>query len=78
MKTLEKENTRLRHVVAELSLEKQILKDAAKGNFYNRCAVEHRSPAVWSIRAACMPAVGAVERDAAIRTTTQRDDWKMR
>jgi putative transposase len=33
MKTLEKENTRLRHVVAELSLEKQILKDVAEGNF---------------------------------------------
>jgi transposase-like protein len=33
MKTLEKENARLRHVVAELSLEKQILKDVAEGNF---------------------------------------------
>jgi hypothetical protein len=33
MKTLEKENTRLRHVVAELSLEKQIRKDVAEGNF---------------------------------------------
>ena len=33
MKTLEKENTRLRHVVAELALEKQILKDVAEGNF---------------------------------------------
>jgi hypothetical protein len=33
MKSLEKENTRLRHVVAELALEKQILKDVAEGNF---------------------------------------------
>jgi hypothetical protein len=33
MKALEKENTRLRHVVAELALEKQILKDVAEGNF---------------------------------------------
>ena len=33
MKSLEKENVRLRHVVAELSLEKQILKDVAEGNF---------------------------------------------
>ena len=33
MKSLEKENTRRRHVVAELALEKQILKDVAEGNF---------------------------------------------
>ena len=33
MKDLEKENVRLRRVVAELSLEKQILKDVAEGNF---------------------------------------------
>jgi transposase-like protein len=33
LKALEKENTRLRHVVAELALEKQILKDVAGGNF---------------------------------------------
>jgi transposase-like protein len=33
MKDLEKENMRLRRVVAELSLEKQILKDVAEGNF---------------------------------------------
>ncbi len=33
MKSLEKENTRLQHVVAELALEKQILKDVAEGNF---------------------------------------------
>jgi len=33
LKELEKENTRLKRVVAELSLEKQILKDVAAGNF---------------------------------------------
>jgi putative transposase len=33
MKELEKENTRLKRLVAELSLEKQILKDVAEGNF---------------------------------------------
>jgi transposase-like protein len=33
MKSLEKENARLRHVVAELALEKQVLKDVAEGNF---------------------------------------------
>jgi len=33
MKELEKENVRLRRLVAELSLEKQVLKDVAEGNF---------------------------------------------
>ena len=33
MKGLEKENSRLKRVVAELSLEKQILKDVAEENF---------------------------------------------
>ena len=33
MKELEKENARLKRLVAELSLEKQILKDVAEGNF---------------------------------------------
>src|ERR1035437_9330034 len=32
MKELEKENSRLKRVVAEMSLEKQILKDVAEGN----------------------------------------------
>ena len=33
LKELEKENGKLKRLVAELSLEKQILKDAAEGNF---------------------------------------------
>ena len=33
MKDLEKENVRLKRLVAELSLEKQVLKDVASGNF---------------------------------------------
>ena len=33
MKELEKENGRLKRLVAELSLEKQVLKDVAEGNF---------------------------------------------
>jgi putative transposase len=33
MKELEKENVKLKRLVAELSLEKQILKDVASGNF---------------------------------------------
>ena len=32
MKDLEKENMRLKRLVAELSLEKQVLKDVASGN----------------------------------------------
>jgi putative transposase len=32
LKDLERENSRLKRVVAELSLEKQILKDVAEGN----------------------------------------------
>ena len=33
LKALESENARLKLVVADLSLDKQILKDAAEGNF---------------------------------------------
>ncbi len=33
LKALEKENTRLKRLVAELSLEKQVLQDVAGGNF---------------------------------------------
>jgi putative transposase len=34
MKELERENAKLKRLVAELSLEKQILKDVASGNFW--------------------------------------------
>ena len=33
LKALERENTRLKRLVAELSLEKQVLKDVAEGKF---------------------------------------------
>lgn len=33
LKTLEKENTRLKRMVAELMLDKEMLKELAKGNF---------------------------------------------
>ena len=33
MKDLQKENTQLRRAIAELTLEKQVLKDIAEGNF---------------------------------------------
>jgi hypothetical protein len=32
MKDLEKENARLKRLVADLSIEKQVLKDVAEGN----------------------------------------------
>ena len=38
MKELERENVRLKRLVADLSLEKQILKDVAAGNFKPRTA----------------------------------------
>ena len=34
LKELEQENTRLRRAVADLTLDKLILKEAARGNFY--------------------------------------------
>ena len=33
LKQLEKENVRLKHALADLALDKQILKEAAEGNF---------------------------------------------
>jgi transposase-like protein len=33
LKELEKENSRLKRLVAELSLEKQVLREVAQGNF---------------------------------------------
>jgi len=33
LKELERENLKLQRMVAELSLEKQVLKDVAEGNF---------------------------------------------
>ena len=33
LKELERENSRLKRLVAELSLEKQVLRDVAQGNF---------------------------------------------
>ena len=46
LKELEKENGRLKRLVAELSLEKQVLRDVARGNFYALSGVVVR----WSMR----------------------------
>jgi len=42
MKELERENAKLKRLVAELSLEKQILKDVAEGNFQSLAMSEMR------------------------------------
>jgi hypothetical protein len=47
LKELEKENGKLKRLVAELSLDTQILKDIAEGNFYARSDVG----APWSMPA---------------------------
>jgi hypothetical protein len=58
LKELVRENSKLKRLVAELSLEKQVLKDVAEGNFEalsgGRCAVEHaREECRMSERHAC-------------------------
>jgi putative transposase len=57
LKELERENAKLKRVVAELSLEKQVLKDIAEGLLSperRRCAVEHaREKHELSERHAC-------------------------
>ena len=45
-KELEKENARLKRLVAQLSLEKQVLQEVARGNFYAPSGVVVR----WSMR----------------------------
>jgi cell division protein FtsB len=60
LKELEQENSKLKRLVAELSLDKQILQDIARGNFYaliieaeglsdNRatCWLEDREGSIW-------------------------------
>ena len=46
MKDLERENARLRRLVADLSLEKQVLTDVASGNFWQlyRSHIRRRAP----------------------------------
>src|SRR6202035_60518 len=57
LKELEKENAKLKRVVAELSLEKQVLKDIAEGNFKALNGVAVRSSMRgrgMNFRAACL------------------------
>jgi putative transposase len=45
MKDLERENVRLKRLVADLSLEKQVLKDIAAGNYATSCSMVRSSTA---------------------------------
>ena len=61
MKDLEKENLRLRRAISDLTLDKLILQEAAKGNFQARAATAlHRSCATRAsgVRATHMPGAG--------------------
>jgi transposase-like protein len=64
LKELEKENARLKRVVADLALEKQVLRDVAQGNFYRATAGcgGARSGAVRTVGTARLPAAGPVAR----------------
>ena len=57
LKELEKENERLRHAVSDLTLDKQILKEAAGGNF--------QAPRV-AASASIMSATGSGSRNAVL------------
>jgi putative transposase len=52
MKDLERENARLRRLVADLSLEKQVLADVASGNFFSIRGSSVNSPACSSLSSA--------------------------
>ncbi|CAO4184487.1 Transposase [Methylorubrum extorquens] len=52
MKDLERENARLRRLVADLSLEKQVLADVASGNYFSIRGSSVNSPACSSLSSA--------------------------
>ena len=52
MKDLERENARLRRLVADLSLEKQVLADVASGNLFSIRGSSVNSPACSSLSSA--------------------------
>jgi hypothetical protein len=69
LKELEKENSKLKRLAAELSLEKQVLKDIAEGNSKPRAASDSsraRVPATWNERAARVPTGRSAARNAAL------------
>ena len=77
MKELEKENTRLKRLVAELSLEKQVLKRRGLGKLLSperrRCAVKDRTT---RLLAAGAVARGAVEKCGMVRKDRVQCIWR--
>ena len=73
LKSLEQENTRLKRIVADLSLDNSILKEVASGNFYARPA----SARPWGMPSPCStsPSAGRVGRlDRSDRRTAMSGD----
>ena len=73
LKSLEQENTRLKRIVADLSLDNSILKEVASGNFEARPA----SARPWGMPSSCStsPSAGRVGRlDRADRRTAMSGD----
>ena len=71
MKELERENTRLKRLVADLSLEKQVLEGCRLGKLVSperrRQAVERHPGEVWSLGTSRLPDRRPAARDAALR-----------
>ena len=70
LKHLEKENSRLKQVVADLTLDKAILNEALAGKLLSptrrRHAVEQRATAPGGLRASGVSHVGSTEGHAAV------------
>ena len=69
MKELQRENVRLKRLVADLSLEKQVLKDVALGNLKPRAAPPGgpgHSGEIQSLGTSCLPDRRPATRDATI------------
>ncbi len=69
LKELETENSRLRRAVSDLTLDKLILAEAAKGSFLSpsrrRACVDHVTAETWRHRETSVPGIGAASIDAA-------------
>ena len=69
LKELETENTRLRKAVSDLTLDKLILKEAARGNLLSparrRACIEHVRTSPACLRASCLCGARAASLDTA-------------
>lgn len=69
MKDLERENVRLKRLVADLSLEKQVLKDVASGNLKAPNGADRPLNAFGEVRplgTSCLPDCRSATRNAAL------------